>query len=53
MTALSDKDYIRKLRPMKREIVISLSQKFIKENNLQSGDYIDLRDLKKVVINNR
>lgn len=51
MTTLKDKDYQRRLRHNsgKSEVIISLSIKFLKENNLEVGDFIDLRNLKKVV----
>lgn len=47
MTDLKEKDYIRKVRNGKEEIIISLSLKFLKENKLKVGDYLDLRTLKK------
>lgn len=48
MATLKRKDYVRKLRKGAGEIYISLSFKFLEENNLKVGDYIDLRNLKKV-----
>ena len=51
MAALKDKDYQRRLRHNAgaSEVIISISFKFLEENNLKVGDYIDLRTLKKVV----
>ena len=46
---LKDKDFQRTIRTGNREMFISLSQKFLKENNMKPGDVIDLRTLKKVV----
>lgn len=48
MTQLNDKDYVRKVRQGSKEIIISLSEKFLEEYNFQVGDKIDLRSLKKV-----
>lgn len=51
-TKLKDKDFVRKVRNGSKETIISLSEKFLKENNISVGDYIDLRNLKKVVKEN-
>jgi len=49
MTTLKERDFVRKLRKGTEEVTLSLSAKFVKENNLKVGDHIDLRTLKKMV----
>lgn len=48
MATLEQKDYVRKIRQGKEEIIISLSKNFLKEKNLKVGDKLNLLNLNRI-----